>query len=214
MKNQYRLADRRNVFDNDAFNMKQIDPSQVHRGRKERANVKDILDDKRFIRSQKAKIVQTAKNQWDEYEDEYDDTYDDPERAAPASNPRLKMIRDDVDEETAGSEVEEDVESKVYKWFKKAPGTFDKIARKTKDRDALKQETKWTDEQIEGWKSMTERDPSLLRRLEWKYENQVFQQTALPSTSWKQNGSDDENSSSAHRRGTGHSGRGRIQDGG
>jgi hypothetical protein len=46
MENQYGLADRRNVFDNDAFDLKQIDPSQVHRGRKECANVKDILDDK------------------------------------------------------------------------------------------------------------------------------------------------------------------------
>lgn len=73
----------------------------------------------------------------------------------------------------------------MYQWFKKTPGIFEKSARKTKDREILKDETKWTDEQIEGWKTMTERDASLLRKLETKYENHLFQQAALPSTSWK-----------------------------
>ena len=125
--------------------------------------------------------------QWDEYEDEYDDTYDDPDRVAPAkpSNPRLKVIRDDVDEETTESEVEDDVEGIVYKWFKKSPSALDKGARKSKEREELKRETNWTDEQIEGWKYMVSRDPAMLRKLEGKFENQVFQQTELPSTAWK-----------------------------
>ena len=183
---EYTPADRRNVFDNDAFDLKQVDPSQIHRGRKERATTTDLLNDKKFIQSQKSKIIQSVENQWDEYEDEYDDTYDDPERNIPRpTNPHLKIIRDDVDEETAESEVEEDAEAIVYKWFKNSPGVFEKSERRTKDRDSLKAETKWTDEQIEGWKGMTERDASILRRLETKYENRVFQQTTLPSTSWK-----------------------------
>ena len=124
--------------------------------------------------------------QWDEYEDEYDDTYDDPDRGPQKpSNPRLKLIRDDVDEETTESEVEDDVEGVVYKWFKKSPGMFEKRARKSKERESLKRETNWTDEQIEGWKSMISRDSGMLRKLEAKYENQVFQQTELPSTAWK-----------------------------
>lgn len=167
--------------------MKQVDPSQIHRGRRARATPIDLLDDKKFIASQKSNIIKAVERQWDEYEDEYDDTYDDPERTATRpANPRLKITRDDVDEETtAESEVEEDVEGTVYKWFKKTPGVFERSARKTKDRENLKEETKWTDEQIEGWKIATERDASVLRKLETKYENRLFQQTTLPLTSWK-----------------------------
>lgn len=130
--------------------------------------------------------MHAVESQYDEYEDEYDDTYDDPERTiAHPANPRLKIIRDDVDEETTGSEADEDIEAVVYRWFKMSPSAFEKTARKTKERDLLKQETKWTDEQIEGWKNMTERDLSILQKLERKYENQVFQQTELRPTAWR-----------------------------
>jgi activating signal cointegrator complex subunit 2 len=112
------------------------------------------------------------------------------------------MIRDDVDEETtAESEVEEDVEGIVYKWFKNTPGVFEKSARMTKDRETLKEETKWTDEQIEGWKIMIERDASVLHKLETKYENQVFRQTILPSTSWKASKEEEDGESQAVRGG-------------
>ena len=200
----YASIDRRNVFDNDAFDLKQVDPSQIHRGRRERGSVTDILNDKKFITSQKSKIIKAVETQWNEYDDEYDDTYDDPERTATRpANPRLKMIRDDVDEETtAESEVEEDIEGIAYNWFKRTPGVFEKSARKTKDRETLKEETKWTDEQIEGWKSMTERDASVLRKLETKYENQVFQQTTLPPTSWKAPNQDEVGESRAAEGGT------------
>lgn len=135
--------------------------------------------------------MKSVESQWDEYEDEYDDTYDDPERSAPA-NPRLKMIRDDVDEETTESEPEEDIEGIVYGWFKRAPATFEKNARKSRDRETLKQETKWTDEQLEGWKSMIDRDGSRLRRLERTYENKGFNRADLPSTAWRAGAREDE----------------------
>jgi activating signal cointegrator complex subunit 2 len=207
---EYSSIERRNVFDYDVFDLKQVDPSQIHRGRKERGTAMDLLNDKKFMQSQKAKIIQAAETQWDEYEDEYDDTYDDAERTiARSANPRLKIIRDDVDEETTESEVDDDVEGIVYKWFKNTPEIFEKSARKTKDRDSLKEETKWTDEQIEGWKSMIERDSSMLRRLETKYEHQVFQQIALPSTSWKAPENEEDVESYAERGGARRRGGGR-----
>ena len=92
------------------------------------------------------------------------------------------MIHDDVDEETTESEAEEDVERILYKWFNERPAAFDKEARKRKDRDQLKQETHWTDEQLEGWKSMINRDASILRKLERKFERQG---SKLQSTRWK-----------------------------
>src|SRR5205085_11854023 len=141
----------------------------------ERGTATALLNDKRFIQTQKQRIVHAAETAYDEYEDEYDDTYDDPERALPRpTNPRLKIIRDDVDEETTESEVEDDVEKVVYKWFK-SPQTFERGNRKTREREQLRGETKWSDEQIEGWRSMIERDGEMLRRLERKLENQRFQ---------------------------------------
>ena len=49
---------------------------------------------------------------------------------------------------------------------------------------------------------MIERDSSMLRRLETKYEHQVFQQTALPSTSWKAPENEEDAESHAERGGT------------
>lgn len=135
------------------------------------------------------------------------------------ANPQLKIIRDDVDEETAESEVEVDVEGVVYDWFKKTPGAFERGTRKSKDREMLKKETTWTDEQIEGWKSRIDRDSSTLQRLERKYEHQVFQQEALPSSAWRapkeESGEEEraDNQSSQASRG-GHHGRGRGQSDG
>jgi len=123
------------------------------------------------------------------------------------------MIRDDVDEETTESEVEEDVEAVVYKWWKKAPGTFDRGERKSREREDLRRETNWTDEQIEGWRSMVLRDQGMLRKLESKYENQVFQQSELASTAWKppveEEGHEVVGGDSARGRGRGGTARGR-----
>jgi len=130
--------------------------------------------------SQKSKILES---QWDEYEDEYDDTYDDAEviPSSRTTNARLRTIRDDVDEETTESEAEEDVERVMYATYKLDPTVFERTARKSKEREALKAETKLSDEQIEGWKRIAELDPSVLRKL----EESAFVQTALPATAWR-----------------------------
>jgi activating signal cointegrator complex subunit 2 len=73
----------------------------------------------------------------------------------------------------------------VYAWYKQSPGTFERSARKSAERENLKKETKWTDEQLEGFRSMILRDGRTLRRLEMKYEQRVFQQDVIPRTAWK-----------------------------
>ena len=91
--------------------------------------------------SQKSKILES---QWDEYEDEYVDTYDDAEviPSSRTTNARLRTIRDDVDEETTESEAEEDVERVMYATYKRDPAVFERAARKSKEREALKAEIK------------------------------------------------------------------------
>ena len=210
----YTPDQRRNVFDNDAFDLKQISSTQIHRGRRDRASTSDLLNDKRFMQRHKEKIVKAVEAQeWDEYEDEYDDTYDDPSQVIPPARTHLKIIHDDVDEETAEDEEDGDtlpatssasggkatgsvdeVEEKVYGVWKKGGNVFDRNARKTREREELKSLTKWSDEQIEGWKRMIERDERVRRRLERKYENKVFQQTELPPASWRQVTESDEES--------------------
>jgi activating signal cointegrator complex subunit 2 len=133
------------------------------------------------MQSAKSRILAT---QWDEYEDEYVDTYDEPLQGSNTQRGRLKGIRDDVDEETTESEAEEDVERVVFAAFKRTLQVFERTARKTQEREALKAETKWSDEQIEGWKSIAERDPLVLKRLEER-ELEPVVQTRLPSTAWK-----------------------------
>jgi activating signal cointegrator complex subunit 2 len=178
---EYTPSDRRNIFDNDAFDLKQVSPTQIHRGHKNRATATDLLNTSlKFMQSAKSRILAT---QWDEYEDEYVDTYDEPPQPN-TQRGRLRGIRDDVDEETTESEAEEDVERVVYAAFKRTPQVFERGARRSKEREALKVETKWSDEQIEGWKSIAERDPAVLKRLEERELESVVQ-TALPSTAWR-----------------------------
>lgn len=179
---EYTASDRRNVFDNDVFDLKQVSPAQIHRGHKDRTTATDLLKTSRkFMQSAKSRILAT---QWDEYEDEYVDTYDEPLQSLNTQRRRLKGIRDDVDEETTESEAEEDVERVVFAAYKRTPEIFERTARKTKEREALKAETRWSDEQIEGWKSIAERDPLVLKQLEER-ELEVIVQTDLPSTAWK-----------------------------
>jgi activating signal cointegrator complex subunit 2 len=135
------------------------------------------------MQSAKSKILAA---QWDEYEDEYVDTYDEPDVISSFNtrSARLRTIRDDVDEETSESEAEEDVERTVYAAYKRDPGVFERGSRKSREREALKTETKWSDEQIEGWKTIADRDPSVLKKLEDK-EMGGFVQSALSSTAWR-----------------------------
>lgn len=68
------------------------------------------------------------------------------------------------------------------------PEVFERDAytRRTRPRLALKSETGMTDEAIEGWAVMLNRDPRKLRRLEAKYSMFTGEQRALASTSYRE----------------------------
>lgn len=89
-------------------------------------------------------------------EDERDDTYDEAE----VSNSKEGI-----------SEVSKYDKIEVYLWelFKKDQVMFDKTSRKSRQRKEMRNETNWTDEQIEGWAKMIKKSPKRAKLLEEKY---------------------------------------------
>jgi hypothetical protein len=66
---------------------------------------------------------------------------------------------------------------------------FSKSARRTRARAEIRKRTNWTDEQIEGWARMLERDPARKTRLENRYmlaNSAPRNQGLLKSTAWRQ----------------------------
>ncbi|ONH67485.1 CUE domain-containing protein 3 [Cyberlindnera fabianii] len=90
-------------------------------------------------------------------EDEHDDTYDEAEATAGAAA-------------AAGEQSKYDkLEKYLWEIFKKDPGAFEQVNRKGRKRKEMKDETKWSDEQIEGWARMIQKSPKRAKILEEKY---------------------------------------------
>ncbi|KAI9497257.1 hypothetical protein BDB00DRAFT_21658 [Zychaea mexicana] len=73
------LDSRRNIFDNDEFDLLSrrtvaVDKSKMHMGPRDRGTADTMLQDQSFIKSEKQNVLQRIYNM---YEDDYDDTYDD-----------------------------------------------------------------------------------------------------------------------------------------
>lgn len=60
-------------------------------------------------------------------------------------------------------------EELLWNYYNKSPKLFSRSARFTKSRLAMKQHTGWTDEQIEGWAIVLQRDPKRLNLYSFKY---------------------------------------------
>ena len=122
-------------------------------------------------------------------EDERDDTYDDQEHTSGAAfyeyekkpknkeKARLAVFEDENETvpETQGSPapappVVDKNELNLFGYFKaEGEAAFDKTSRKSKIRGEMKNATKWTDEQIEGWFRMLHKSPKRFRLLEEQY---------------------------------------------
>ncbi|CAG8754272.1 3391_t:CDS:2, partial [Ambispora leptoticha] len=171
------LANRRNIFDNDEFDVfsgKQLDLSRVHMGKKNRGSAQRMLDDKSFVESYKESIIESAYVSI--YEDEYDDTYDTSGLQTGALDVHLV---DELEESEAGlsrhNQIDPGIlhESELIKMYHDDPSVFERTnaARKSKKREQLCRITEMTDEQIEGWFIMFQRNPrknKLLEKYEWK----------------------------------------------
>ncbi|KAG5634354.1 hypothetical protein H0H81_002266, partial [Sphagnurus paluster] len=173
------VDNRRNAFDG-----QEMDVSQLRIG-KQRQDEATVLRDRTFIEQMKADILRRAEAISDDENE--DEEYEDPEAYGTGStNTKRKGVVVAFDEEDDGaggvkiggdgeeSEGDDDEENKddappkaqstetiLELAYIRDPKLFDRDAttRRSKARADLKAQTRWDDEQIEGWRIMLERNP-------------------------------------------------------
>ncbi|KAF9433650.1 hypothetical protein BGZ76_009170 [Entomortierella beljakovae] len=169
-ENQDVLSNRRNIFDGDEFDVfsgNVADQSKVSRGKKGPKDVAVVLDDKSFVSQHKSAILQAAESM---YDDEYDDTYDSMGLNNTGADFRLV---DDIDANADENSVKPAVgrdqavdpsiehEEVLISMYTGQKEVFNRSAeaRRSKKRQDLRNITKMSDEQLEGWAIMFDRNP-------------------------------------------------------
>ncbi|KAL4926848.1 ASCC2 family CUE domain-containing protein [Aspergillus undulatus] len=158
---------RRNIFDNDidlAELARSNEPSNKNALRFGRANptqtADDILADRTNHTANKAAIL-SALATFDSDDDERDDTYDVADVGGTID------ATDDTADTDAKSKAEE-LDLTLLRAYKATPALFARDSRRSQPRDVLKRESGLTDEALEGWAVMLNRDPARLAKLESK----------------------------------------------
>ena len=200
---------RRNVFDGDEFDRLSVNASQLHVGKKNKhLTADDLLSSSR--NSIQKEAILSALAAIDSDDDERDDTYDVNDVGAALDSALAES--DDEAAETARTGKEQI----LFVAYKSQPDVLkrDAITRRSKARAALKSETAMTDEAIESFAIMLERDPKRLQRLENRFtDDSGIQSQALEKSAWQADplqGDDDQlNGANFHPRG-GFRGRGRA----
>lgn len=192
-----------NVFDDDDLDRLDLDTSQLHIGKRGADKTADDLLADRSSAPSKAAIM-SALAAFDSDDDERDDTYDAADVGGAIDAAVNEEDPTDANEET------------LWRAYSADPRQLerDQTARKGVSRARLREETGMTDEAIEGWAVMLNRNAQQKRRLEMKYSAvNAFtgQQTELIRTSW-QDGADTSDTDGASGRG-GFRGRGRGRGG-
>jgi hypothetical protein len=146
------LASRQNIFVGDEFDVfagKTLDPSKVHMGKKDQSAIGQHVDS-----TLKQSILQRATATSDDdddamYNDEYDDTYDDVDRMT-ANDAQSLEETDDANERLL-------VQATISQ-----PQVFARNTetKRSAERVKLRQQTGMTDEQLEGWYVMFQRNVS------------------------------------------------------
>ena len=214
------LPVRHNVFNNDAFDRRTIDPSLVRRGRANPSQTADNLLSAPPSSKAKAAIL-SALAAIDADDDERDDTYDVEDVGGTVDTALYGIDERDTDLRDGNEET-------LLAAYKQNPDAFNRDAetRRGRFRIALKSKTGMTDEAIEGWAIMIARDPRRLRKLEAKFAilDAGGNQRELAPTSWRDSalvteddsGAEDSGGGSGDARGHGGGGgggRGRVDGG-
>ena len=176
---------RRSVFDDDDFSRLAISPSQIRRGGKlNDPHTADTLLSAPSSASHKNAIL-SALATFDADDDERDDTYD-AEDVGGTVDSALPGTSDDVmDAEGIKQNVHEET---LWQSWKMSPQLFarDPTTRRSQARVALRNDTGMTDEAIEGWAIMLQRDPKKIKRLEAMFSMAGSgQQRALGRSAWQ-----------------------------
>lgn len=157
------------------------------------------LEAEEFKTSQKSRILEY---QFDEYDDEYDDTYDSTDIKWGAAGDDAKdaaldvfgekesqMAQKEATQNTPGGLSATPQERLLVETYHRDPSLFDPSQRKTKLRDRLKESTGMSDEQLEGWFKMLERNPrkeAYLLQFEWRGNHAPEEPSGVNSSSDKQ----------------------------
>lgn len=172
------LPHRRTVFDNepdaDIANLT-LGTSRLHIGKRNaKRTADDILADRSGAPAKAA--ILSALAAFDSDDDERDDTYD----AADVGG-----AVDRTNDEDVGGTAEET----LYRAWQTDKTVFarDAETRRGAGRRALRDQTGMTDEAVEGWGIMLERDPGRMKRLDARYGEWkgARQQRELIGTAWR-----------------------------
>ncbi|KAG8953747.1 hypothetical protein FRC04_001952 [Tulasnella sp. 424] len=174
--------ERRNIFDDE-----EMDFSKLRIGGTKSGDADTLLSDRSFLDEMKADILRRAQEQQDDseeeggggvrrdiaFEDELDDALAKPTfRLADAAGEESEEgDSEDGEDEGAPPAKKESAEDILARAYIRDPKLFEKDAatRRSKARADLKAETGMADEQIEGWRTMLERNPRKDKILE-KYD--------------------------------------------
>ncbi|KAI6848347.1 hypothetical protein KC332_g16605 [Hortaea werneckii] len=195
------VPERRNVFDDDE--LLSADAARLHIGKK--------AEHKESGPTNKAAIL-SALAAFDADDDERDDTYDVEDVGG-----TIDVAHPDGEPGPSAKITGEQNELALFNAYKASPELFGRTfdVRRGQARMALKSETGMTDEAIEGWAIMLQRDPRRLKRLDAQYGTFDGRQTALASTAYRENNNTEtEDSDGPGQQGSGNRGGFRGRGGG
>ncbi|KAF9154556.1 hypothetical protein BG015_000632 [Linnemannia schmuckeri] len=167
MEEQDVLSTRRNIFDGDEFDMfsgNQVDKTKISRGKRGPKDVEVVLDDKEFVIQHKSAIMKAVESM---YDDEYDDTYDSMglTNNTETSFKLVDAVNEDEGNNTQPQQLHMDPsiahEEVLINMYTSNKDVFNRNgeARRSKKRQELRNLTKMSDEQLEGWAIMFGRNP-------------------------------------------------------
>jgi len=192
------IPQRRNVFDDDEFDRLAVDASRLHLGKKPEESAPG--------QPNKAAIL-SALAAFDSDDDERDDTYDVEDVGG-----TVDTAHPDGEPGPSAKVTQEENDMALFTAYKSVPDIFGRSfnTRRGQARQALKAETGMTDEQIEGWAIMLQRDPRRLKKLEAQIGEFDGKQVDIAKTAYRESpvGTETEDSDVPAERG-GYRGRGR-----
>ena len=173
---------RKNIFDDDDFDNLQISFKNIHRGRKDIDISAPASTDER-TRSKAA--IMSALAHFDSDDDERDDSYD----VADVGGSMDQSV--DTDSRPKTSPTQDPQEEVLFRAWKDNKELFarDSKTRASPVRQQLKRDINMTDEQLEGWALMLERDKQKQDKLTKRYSAVATfrgDQKALGQSRWQQ----------------------------
>lgn len=173
--------ERRNVYDNDEFDRLAVSNTQLYLSRKDTDAA--VFEQDESARTSAKAAIMSALAAFDADDDERDDTYDLEDVGGTVD----KATGPDGDEDASINALKEKNEEILFAAWKINPASFgrDATTRRSRERQVLRSATTMTDEAIEGWALMLQRDSGRMRRMEAKYATFGGVQLELKPTSWQ-----------------------------